>query len=85
MSLPWHTAPRFLVGSTAHNTHVQHIARALYESNALHAFVTGGVDSFRSPPLRWARHAAAVALPGASRQLSRRAVTEVPREFVRAH
>jgi hypothetical protein len=36
---------RFLVGASAHNAHVQQIARALHEADALRAYMTGGVDA----------------------------------------
>jgi glycosyltransferase involved in cell wall biosynthesis len=75
----------FLVGSPAHNVHIQHIARALYEVHALYAFETVGVDSFRSSSLRWMRDTACAMSSGLRRQLSRRAVTEVPPDLIRSH
>jgi glycosyltransferase involved in cell wall biosynthesis len=80
----WPGGP-FLFGSPAHNVHMQHIARALHEADALYAFETVGVDRVRVPPLRWARDLACAASPAIRRQLSRRAVTEVPADVVRAH
>lgn len=74
-----------LVGTSAYNTHVQNMARALYEADALHAYVTGGVDSFRHPLVRTARRLVARALPGFSRQLARRSVADLPADRVRAH
>jgi glycosyltransferase involved in cell wall biosynthesis len=74
-----------LVGTSAYNTHVQNMVRALYEADALHAFVTGGVDSFRHPLVRLARRVVARAWPGASRQLARRSVADLPADRVRAH
>src|SRR3990172_7188406 len=68
----------FLVGSTAYNAHVQHMALALQEANRLVAFVTSGGGSL---PRGWSRagreffrrHA-----PRLNQQLVRRAVTVAP-------
>ena len=76
---------RWLVGSTAYNVHIQNIARAIYEADDLYEFRTGGVDNVRWPPLRWARQGVSVALPGLDRQLSRRQVSQLPPEVVRAN
>ena len=73
-----------LVGTSAYNTHVQNMVRALYEADALHAFVTGGVDSFRHPVWRAARRMMARVFPGVSRQLARRSVADVPADLVHA-
>src|SRR5947208_13271414 len=64
--------PSFLVGMTAHNQHAQNIARALYESGALYAYMTGGVDHYRSTAARLARRVAGI-IPTIDRELGRRA------------
>jgi len=76
--------PPFLVATTAYNAHVQHMARALYEADALSAYVTGGVDHFPRGLASVKREAIRRWLPGLDRQLRRRAVTEVPADLVHA-
>lgn len=75
----------FVVGSTAYNAHVQHIARSLFEAGALRAFVTGGADSQRTAVNRRLRNAIANIAPTADRELRRRAIAQVPAELVHAH
>lgn len=74
-----------LVGTAAHNQHVQQMVRALYEADALHSYVTGGVDSFRNPLLRAARGLVARHLPQVSRQLARRSIEGLPADRVFGH
>jgi glycosyltransferase involved in cell wall biosynthesis len=73
-----------LVGTSAYNAHVQHMVRALYEADALHSFVTGGVDSFRHPLARLVRRVAGWTIPGLNREMSRRSVAGVPAGRVHA-
>ena len=73
---------RVLVGASAHNTHVQNMARALDEGGALFSYVTNGVDSFKHPLARMARSFVAQRLPSVDRQLRRRAVPDVPADRI---
>ena len=81
------TLPRFVLGATAYNDHVQQMARALFEVDRLVCYMTGAVDVWHG---RWSRglRERAAYLPGLDRQLARRAITHVPGEVVkigRAH
>ena len=73
---------RFLLGTLGHNQHIGNVARALYESDALEAFYTGGVDQFRSPLGRAVRKLAASAYPRLESRLSRRRIPAVPPELI---
>jgi glycosyltransferase involved in cell wall biosynthesis len=75
--------PRFVLGASAYNDHVQQMARALYEANRLACYVTGAVDVWRTSWARGVRQALGQ-LPGVERQLSRRAIRQVPSDLVRA-
>lgn len=74
---------RFLYGTVAYHQHAQNIARALYEAKALYLYASTGVDSGADAPGaarrwvvgRWAR---------LGRELSRRAVRDIPSDLVRA-
>lgn len=77
--------PQMLVGTTVHNTHLQHIVRAIHESGSLYAFETGGVDTFHAPWLRWIRQGVSKAFPRVERQFNRRAVPLVPPQLIRSH
>ena len=73
-----------IVGSSAHNAHVQNMARALYDVGALHTYATGGVDVFHGPLLRRIRSAAGAVIPGLDGAMARRAVPDLPGRFVAA-
>lgn len=74
---------RLLVGTAAHNTHVQNMVRALYEADALYAYFSGGVDVWHGPTLKTVRNLIG-GVPQLDRELSRRAVSGIPEGFVRA-
>lgn len=74
---------RLIFGTSAHNPHVQNMARALYERGLLEDYVTGGVDRFKTPVARWARRIAG-ALPAVESNLSRRAIVGLPDDYVTA-
>ncbi len=74
----------FLVGTAAHNTHVQQMTRALHEAGALGEYVSAGVDTYRSPILCLGRRAVATGMPHLDRELRRRTVSEVPAARVRS-
>jgi glycosyltransferase involved in cell wall biosynthesis len=76
-----HELPRFVIGASARNDHVQQMARALHDVNRLACYVTGAVDVWHSPWMRGMRSGLAH-VPRINRQLSRRAITEVPAELV---
>jgi len=46
------TRRRLLVGTSAHNSHVQNMVRALYETGSLYAYFSGGVDVWHGSTLR---------------------------------
>lgn len=73
---------RFVLGTTAYNTHVQQMARALYEASGLFRYVTGGVDVFRRRPLVVVRRQIARRLPALDAQLARRRVEDLPAELI---
>jgi glycosyltransferase involved in cell wall biosynthesis len=75
--------PRFVLGASARNDHVQQMARALYEANRLACYVTGAVDVWHGTWARGVRRAIG-RLPGVERQLSRRAIRQVPPDLVLA-
>ncbi len=77
-----HALPRFVIGASARNDHVQQMARALHEVNRLACYVTGAVDVWQSPWMRGIRHGLGQ-FPGIDRHLRRRAIAEVPAELVR--
>jgi len=74
-------APPFLFGANAHNPHVQNMVRSLDETGALYAFMTGGVDSFRTPLARGCRHMLG-RVPSIDRQLKRRALHDIREDRV---
>jgi glycosyltransferase involved in cell wall biosynthesis len=78
------THPRFLVGTSAHNMHVQSMVRALYEADALAAYVAGGVDVVHGRFGRYVRTAVSRLAPPLDRSLAKRAVLEVPSNLVEA-
>ncbi|MCC7007741.1 MAG: glycosyltransferase family 4 protein [Acidobacteria bacterium] len=63
---------RVLVGTSAYNAHVQHMALSLHEHGRLLEYVTSGLDCFDRGPARLARRALSAAAPGVSRELERR-------------
>lgn len=73
--------PRFVLGATAYNDHVQQMARALFEVDRLVCYMTGAVDVWHS---RWSRglREGAAQVPALDRQLARRAITHVPGDVV---
>ena len=75
---------RLLVGTAAHNSHVQHMVRALYERDALYAYFSSGVDVWPGSTLRRVRSWVSASMPPLDRQLARRAVTGVPDDLIRA-
>ncbi|MFI5178700.1 MAG: glycosyltransferase [Vicinamibacterales bacterium] len=76
-------APRqLLVGTAAHNSHVQNMVRALYDARALYGYFSAGVDVWRGPATSEARRWVGHRLPQLDRELSRRAVDAVPKELV---
>src|SRR5262245_3457654 len=58
------------------------MVRALYEAERLFAYVSGGVDRFSGGLTGAGRHAIRAWLPRLNRQLERRAVRDIPAEFV---
>jgi glycosyltransferase involved in cell wall biosynthesis len=74
--------PPFLVGTTAYNPHVQQMVRALYETDALYAYVSGGVDHFPRGLARASRETIRTWLPVLNRQLERRSVRELPGRLI---
>lgn len=75
---------RFLVGTIAHNQHVQNIVGALYEADVLGRFYTGGVDQWNSSLARRMRKVAGDWVPQVNARLSRRRIATVPEEVVSA-
>jgi glycosyltransferase involved in cell wall biosynthesis len=76
---------RLLVGTSAHNGHVQNMVKALYETGALYAYFSGGVDVWHNAALRRVRQWVGSSVPQLGRELSRRSVAGIPDDFVRAH
>ena len=78
------TRRRLLVGTCAHNSHVQNMVRALYETGSLYAYFSGGVDVWHGPALKRVREWVGYGIPLVGRELSRRAVCGIPDDLVRA-
>jgi glycosyltransferase involved in cell wall biosynthesis len=74
---------KFLLGSLAHNPHLQNIALSLYEEGALGAFYSGAVDNYSSIGGRALRALLGIAVPGLDRRLWRRRILTVPDELIR--
>ncbi|HEY6357003.1 MAG TPA: hypothetical protein VIX35_02090, partial [Vicinamibacterales bacterium] len=74
----------FLVGTSAHNMHVQSMVRALHEADALAAYIAGGVDVVHGRLGRYVRTAVSRFAPPLDRSLAKRAVLEVPSSLVEA-
>lgn len=74
----------FLVGTSAHNMHVQSMVRALHEADALAAYVAGGVDVVHGRLGRYLRAAVSRLAPPLDRTLAKRGVREVPSGLVEA-
>ncbi len=74
---------RFLLGSVAHNEHMQNVAGALYEAGLLGAFHTGGVDHWQgfAGKLREMAGSCGLDLDG---RLARRRITTIPSPFIRS-
>jgi glycosyltransferase involved in cell wall biosynthesis len=77
------SAMKFLFGTVAYHQHAQNIARALYEADALYAYASTGVDPAAGSS-RGLRAFVSTRWPRLDRELSKRAVTEVPSSLVRA-
>jgi glycosyltransferase involved in cell wall biosynthesis len=75
------TLPRFLVGTSAYNVHVQQMVLALLERDALDTYVTGGVDCFQTGLRGVVRQALRAGAPSLDRELGRRAIG-IPCEMV---
>lgn len=75
---------KFLLGTAAHNQHVQQIALALHEAGVLGAYYTTGVDHYRRASAQTVRRLLAVLTPALDRQLQRRRIVTVPDELVHA-
>jgi glycosyltransferase involved in cell wall biosynthesis len=75
---------RLLVGTAVHNSHVQNMVKALYETGGLYAYFSGGVDVWHNAALRRVRHWVGSSVPQVGRELSRRAISGIPDDFVRA-
>ena len=73
---------RFLVGTVAHNQHIQNIVGALHEAGALGRFYTGGVDHWHSSFGRRVRAIAGQCMPQMNSRLARRRVSTVPQELI---
>ena len=78
------TRRRLLVGTSAHNSHVQNMVRALYETGSLYAYFSGGVDVWHGSTIRRVRELVGNGLPPLGRELSRRAVCGIPDDLVRS-
>ncbi len=78
------TRRRLLVGTSAHNSHVQNMVRALYQTGSLYAYFSGGVDVWRGSTLRRVREWVGNGLPPLGRELSRRSVCGIPNDLVRS-
>jgi glycosyltransferase involved in cell wall biosynthesis len=76
---------KFLLGSLPHNSHVQNIAQALYEEDALGAFCSGTVDHYRNGWSKAARRFLGRTVPGLDRRLQRRRIVTIPEELVDYH
>jgi glycosyltransferase involved in cell wall biosynthesis len=74
-----------LMGTIAHNQHVQNIAAALHEANLLGAYYTGGVDHWRIPVAGTLRNLAGACWPGLNSRLGRRRISTIPEDFVHAN
>lgn len=72
----------FLLGSIAHNSHVQNMAVALYEAGMLGSFHTGGVDVWHSNGSRRLRALAGSAYPALNAKLARRRIADIPEALV---
>ena len=71
----------FLIGTLAHQVHLQNIARALYEAGVLGVYCTGAVDNYRSPWSRGLRRGLEL-FPGLTRLIERHRITEISDELI---
>jgi glycosyltransferase involved in cell wall biosynthesis len=78
-------AARVVLSHPGTGPFVQNTARALHEAGLLSAYVTTFVYQRDAAWGRYLRGALSLAMRDADRQLSRRAITEIPREMVRSH
>ncbi len=75
---------KFLLGTMAHNTHVQQIAAALHEVDALGVYYSGGIDHWQRKSARALRGLIGRGIPAVNTILARRRITVVPNTFVRS-
>lgn len=76
---------KFLLGTIAHNSHAQNIARSLHEAGWLAAYHTGGVDNWKSGLANRLRTFAAKLYPDLNAKLARRRITEIPNSLLVPH
>ncbi len=74
--------PQLLVGTAAHNSHVQNMVKALYETGGLYAYFSGGVDVWHGPAWKRVRQWIGSGVPTIERELSRRAVHGIPETLI---
>lgn len=75
---------RFLVGTMAHNQHIQNIVGALYEAGVLGRFYSGGVDHWNSSLVRQLRKATGDWVPQLNARLGRRRISSIPDDRISA-
>jgi glycosyltransferase involved in cell wall biosynthesis len=78
-------AARVVLSHPGTGPYVQHAARALHEAGLLSAYVTTFHYARQSPLGRFLRTAMGLVMRHPEQELSRRVITEVPREMVRSH
>ena len=75
---------RIIVGTVAHNQHIQNIVGALYEAGALGRFYTGGVDHWKSRACPAGPRHCWPPVSASEFPAGRRRVTTVPEELISA-
>jgi glycosyltransferase involved in cell wall biosynthesis len=73
---------RFLLGSIAHNSHVQNMGVALHEAGMLGEFHASGVDVWHGSLWRGLRGLAGSVYPGLDAKLARRRITDIPETLI---
>ena len=73
---------RFLLGTVAHNQHVQNLALAFYQSRLLAEYHTGGVDVWKSSWGRQAREFVGRLYPALNAKIARRQISTIPQILV---
>lgn len=77
---------KFLLGTVAHNAHIQNIALALHEVGLLGAFYTSGVQNLRhSRPNSLPLRKLSFISPFLNKSLANRQITAVPNELVHSN